>query len=446
MKSKFTKSFILGILVCIVACQVEESPSIEETDDPEIVVQTDPLYFSTNPQSSTVVNFLFPQLPENNQDQSRMYLLNQAGDTLATCALVDWPPRARDEFATIEYSFDPEENYQLWLDLAVEGNKIHRYQIPDYSHTFENQLKSESIAKFDIIQNFDFTPDRNYLFLNNYKSNSQNLVRIDLNTGETKAIGGINSSIFRAIDEENLLYIESGYPTSEIFRFDVSTQSSTSFGYTRQNGGDLSAVIKNHVVYSNPIEDDLRTLTIVNLETEQKSIIEDFSFGNRLRPYILGQMVFGNSVLEPESATLSEELTPFVGTSLLQYLADEDLVFFNKGELVEGDNEEGLRSFGVQKSNGLLVYESEPKKLGEVNHILPSETQLSNNNLLIYLQHSHNQFEHRISGFYELNLTDGTMRLVASEPKFSPAISGIIQLSSNSWLTIYGDEIVLMSL
>lgn len=434
-----------GILCLLSSCQDEETMTTD-TDSiaPEIIDQTEPLLFSTHPQGPSFVTFYFPAIPENAGIQSTLFLLTSQGDTLAKGALVNFPPMVSDRVASLAFDFDPEESYELRMDLAMDGNTIFRYQLPSYTHVFENQLQSQTLAEFNNIRDFDLTPQRDYLFFNRYVNSGTQLVGLDLASGNHTIIEGVNGARIRALDRDNILFVNSGTVVSEITKHTISTGISKPFGETRANMGDLSRVVDNHLVFSNPIVDGNRTLTIVNLETNDRRIIEDFEFGNRLRPEIIGQLAFGNSILDPQTGQLSEELSPFVGTSLIQFFPEEELVIFRQSTLYQQGDETVFSGIALRKVSGEVVFETEKTAKFDTNYIIPSESQIQNNELLIYKRFTPNTETHRVSGFYRLDLTTGAMELVQSDSNVAPAINGMVQLSDNNWLVIYSNRVVLL--
>lgn len=435
----------LGILSSLSSCQEEETMTTDvDSIAPEIIDQTEPLLFSTHPQSPSFVTFYFPAIPENAGSQSSLFLLNSQGDTLATGVLENFPPRVGDRAASLAFDFIPEESYELRVDLAMDSNTIFRYELPTYTHVFESQLQSQTLAEFNYIRDFDLTPQRDYLFFNRYKGSEIELVGLDLTSGNHTIIEGVNGASVRALDRDNLLYVNSGITVSEITKHTISSGVSVPFGQTRANMGDLSRVVDNHLVFSNPIEDGNRTLTIVNLDNYDRRIIEDFAFGNRLRPEIIGQLTFGNSILDPQTGLLSEELSPFVGTSLIQFFPDEDLVLFRQSTLYQQGDETVFSGIALKKVSGEVVFETEKTAKFDTNYIIPSESQLQNNTLLIYKSYTPSTETHWVSGFYRVDLATGAMALVQSDTRVAPAINGMVQLSDNHWLIIYSNRIELL--
>ena len=261
---------------------------------------------------------------------SPLFLLNQNGDTLAITPLVPSDFHKYTFVGHLDYDFQEDEFYQLRVNQTVNKDTVFVHQLPDYKHVYKSGMGKNSIASFERLNNFDLSPDRKFLFLNDFKDNIKSNFRLELNTGTLLKLEDELGWKIRAVDKNRLLHVIEGFYESEILLYDVEKKTSVPFGITRGNGGNITTISDGHLVFTNPVTDGNRTLTVVNLQTDERRVVSDFAYGYSIREDVLGQMIFGNSVFDIESGTISEELTPFSETYLLQYNPENDFVFFNK--------------------------------------------------------------------------------------------------------------------
>jgi hypothetical protein len=375
---------------------------------------------------------------------NHIFLLNQNGDTLAKANFIPSDFHKSTMVGQLDYDFQEGESYQLRVSQLINKDTVFIHQLPDYKHVFKAGISKNTIASFERLNHFDISPDRKYLFLNDYKNNEQSNYRLELNTGTLLKLEDKLGWKIRAVDKNRLLHVQDGIYESEILLYDVEKNTSVPFGLTRGGGGNISTIIDDHVVFTNPITDGNRTLSVVNLQNDERKVVSDFAYGYSLREDVLGQMIFGNSVFNIESGTISEELTPFAETALIQYNPDNDFVFYNQG-LGPQLSEEGYRiKFVAGKRGAQPAFDSGLEK--NVTYYLPSETRIINNKFLVYIDYGVVNDEHRVSGFYQVDLSLGTKVLVHSEPQMNIYKNGLIQLEDNLWMTIFSGEISLISL
>ncbi|EOZ92590.1 hypothetical protein A33Q_3971 [Indibacter alkaliphilus LW1] len=431
---------VLGSFI-LVSCEDPQNPESLISPDPEVFYKSDKLFFSTYSQSEESVKFLIWD-SESNRTFNRLFLLNENADTILISGLERAPFFTHNFIAEVNHNFNKADKYQLLVEERVNKDSINFYQLPDYQHLFKSQTTQSSLAKFERLYDFDLTPDRDFIFVFDFENNVQANYRVQISTGEILKLKGDLGRKLRAVDKNTLLHTINGIYESEIFTYDVEKKTSESFGVTGGNGGKLTRVFENHIVFENPVVDGDRTLTVVNLINDERRIVPNFAFGYSMRENILGQKIFGNSIFDIASGTISEELTPFIGTSLIQYLQDEDLVFFRQSPGKELREEGFDIKFAVSKKGGQILFDSGLEK--HVSYHLPSETRIIDNKFLVYVQYGDFTDEHRLSGFYQVDLSTGTMELIQAESRLNLAVDGIVQIEDNLWLTIFSGEIGLM--
>lgn len=431
-------SIISLAFLFLVSCEDVQDPIV--SSDPEIIYKTEKLLFSTYPQSEESVKFLIRD-SDYQKTFNKIILLSKDSDTLAISPLEQGPFYRFDYFGEVNYAFKNGDQYQLLVEERVNRDSINIYQLPDYKHEFKGKMSNEPLAKFERLDDFDLTPDRDFLFLFDFESNVQANYRLQLSTGELLKLNGEIGRKLRAVDRNKFLHVNDGIYESEILLYDVEKKASIPFGVSTGNGGSLTRVTDGHIVYVNPAKNEKRTLTVVNLSNDERKVVPDFAFGNRIRENIIGQKIFGNSVFDIQSGNLSEELTPFQGTALLQYNQDEDVVFFMQGLDREAFQEGFSSKFMVGKRGGQPAFESALEK--NVLYRLPSETRIIDNKFLVYVQYGFNKDEHRVSGFYQVDLSTGSMELTQSESRLDVNADGLVQIENDLWLTIFSGEIGL---
>lgn len=431
-------------LLFLISCEDFQGPDEIVISTPEIIYKSKKLFFSTFPQSEESVKFLISG-SIHQKTFNKVFLLNEDSDTLAIEVLQRSPFHVDDRIGEINYNFKKGEKYQLLVEERVNKDSINIYQLPDYIHEFKAKIGFEPLAKFERFYDFDLTPDRDFMFLFDFENNIRSNYRLQLSTGELLKLEGDIGTKLRAIDKNKFLHVNESFYESEILLYDVEMKASIPFGVSSGNGGSLTRVTNGHIVYANPIKDDNnRTLTVVNLSNDERKVVPAFAYGYSIREDIIGQKIFGNSIFDIQNGTLSEELTPFIGTSLLQYYQDEDIVFFIQG-LGPDAFDDGYRSkFMVEKRGGQVLFDSGMEK--NVQYHLPSETRINDGKFLVYVQYGLNKEEHRISGFYQVDLSNGSMELIQSENRLNLYVNGLVQLENNLWLTIFSGGIDLIKL
>ncbi|TVP49598.1 MAG: hypothetical protein EA341_09140 [Mongoliibacter sp.] len=442
MKNQFLSALILGITL-LSSCEMSQNTDPQISTEPTVLFPSEKLNFSSFPQSTNSVKFLiFPK--EDLKPFNRLILLNQDSDTLSISSLEPASFQRNQSIGEIEYGFEEGKSYQLLVEQVINADSVSIFQLPDYQHTFKADLNISSLATFERFGEFDLSPDRNYLFVKDFEGNTQSNHRIDINNGEILDLDNELGQKIRAIDKNNMLYVSPGTFESDIMLYNVEDKTSVPFGITRGNGGDVSRIADGHVVFSNPVEGENRTLTIVNLQSEERRVIPAFAFGNSLREYVIGQKIFGNSILDVESGTLGEELSPFQGTALLQYRPEEELVFYRQGLGPEAAEAGFSAKFVVAKKGGQVIFETEEKR--HVTYTLPSEVKIVDNKFLVYVAYSAAQDEHRVSGFYQVDLSQGSMELVHAENRLNVQPNALVQLGDKRWLSIFSGEIQIYQL
>mgnify|MGYP006180225293 CR=1 FL=1 len=441
MVNKYSVALLIFVLL-LGSCEEPQNPDTIISSEVKVVLKSDKLFFSTHPQSSNRVKFWFPRLDDySDQPLTQLIMLNKDSDTLAITPVNTAPFQKTSSITELEYDFKEGEFYQLYVDLKVNKDSIFRFQLPDYQHIIKTQMSVKPLAKFDRLGEFDLSPDREYLFLNDFANNEISTYRLEINSSQLLKLDDQLGTRLRAVDGNRVIYQNSGVYINDLFLYDIENSSSIPFGQMSSTGR-VSRVIDGHLVYSNPIEDGNRTLTVVNLENDERRIIPDFDFGNTNREYIIGQKIFGNSIFDIETGTLSEELSPFQGTALLQYIPSEDLVFYIQGLGPEASQQGFSSKFVVGKKDQEPIFESLSEK--SVTYYLPSETTLKDNKFLLYLIYMPNQDEHRISGFYQVDLSNGSIELVHSQVRLNFSPNGLVQLEDNLWLTLFSGEVELI--
>lgn len=436
MKKRFLIA-ALGVLA-LVSCEDLQEPNPLVSSDPEIFYKSEKLFFSTYPQSGESVKFLISPL-ENKQQFKKIILFNKESDTLAIGQLQPAPFNLGNFIGQIDYDFKNGEYYQLMVEEQVNKDSINVYQLPDYHHIIESGMSSNLFAKFERFNEFDLSPDRDFMFLKDYERNISSTYRLQLSTGQLLKLEGEIGPTLRALDKDRLLHFNNGPYESEILLYNIEEKSSVPFGISSAAGKGITRVSDSHIVYTNPIKDGERTLTVVNLNNDERRVIPAFEYGNSIRQNIIGQKIFGNSLFDIESGTLGEELTPFQGTALLQYNQEDDFVFFRQGLGPEASEEGYLSKFIAGKRGEQPAFDSGMEK--HVYYYLPSETKVINNKFLVYVSYSLSQDEHRVSGFYQVDLTTGSRSLVQSQSRLNTYPNGLVQLASNEWLTIFSGEV-----
>lgn len=424
--------------IFLLSCEDLQDPIV--SPDPEIIYKSEKLLFSTYPQSEESVKFLIRD-SDYQKTFKKIILLSKDSDTLAVASLEQGPFYVYDFIGEINYTFKNTEQYQLLVEERVNKDSTNIYQLPDYKHEFKGKMSNETLAKFERLYDFDLTPDRDFLFLFDYERNVESNYRLQISTGQLLKLDGEIGRKLRAVDKNKFLHVNNDIYESEILLYDVEKKASTPFGVSSANGGRLTRVTNGHIVYANPIKDGHRTLTVVNLSNDERKVVPDFAYGYSIRENIIGQKIFGNSLFDIQSGTLSEELTPFQGTALLQYNQEEDFVFFMQGLGQEAFKEGYSSKFMAGKRGGQPAFESDMEK--NVVYRLPSETRIIDNKFLVYVQYGFNMDEHRVSGFYQVDLSTGSMELIQSESRLDLNADGMVQIENNLWLTIFSGEIGL---
>jgi hypothetical protein len=437
MKNRFLILSTLAVIF-LSSCEDPQNPAGLNPPASTIINKSGLIYFSTFPQSEGSVQFLFPQL-EGMKNLSPLFLLNQNGDTLAITPLVPSDFHKYTFVGHLDYDFQEDEFYQLRVNQTVNKDTVFVHQLPDYKHVYKSGMGKNSIASFERLNNFDLSPDRKFLFLNDFKDNIKSNFRLELNSGTLLKLEDELGWKIRAVDKNRLLHVIEGFYESEILLYDVEKKTSVPFGITRGNGGNITTISDGHLVFTNPVTDGNRTLTVVNLQTDERRVVSDFAYGYSIREDVLGQMIFGNSIFEIESGTISEELTPFAETYLLQYNPENDFVFFKQGLGTQLAIEFYRDKFVVGKRGEQPAFDSGLEK--NVVYFLPSETRIINNKFLVYIDYGVVNDEHRVSGFYQVDLSQGTKELVHSENQMNIYKHGLIQLEDNLWMTIFSGEI-----
>jgi hypothetical protein len=427
----------------LISCEEIQGPDQIVISGPEIIYKSEKLFFSTFPQSEENVKFLIPG-SIHQKNFNKLILLSTDSDTLVIAPLQRSPFHVQDRIGEINHNFKKGEKYQLLVEEWVNKDSINIYQLPDYNHEFKAKISNEPLAKFERFYDFDLTPDRDFMFLFDFENNIRSNYRLQLSTGELIKLEGEIGRKLRAIDKNKFLHVNESFYESEILLYDVDDKASIPFGVSSGNGGSLTRVTNGHIVYANPVKDENRTLTIVNLSNDERKVVPAFAYGYSIREHIIGQKIFGNSIFDIQNGTLSEELTPFIGTSLLQYNQDEDIVFFIQGLGTEAYNEGYRSKFMVGKRGGQPLFDSGLEK--NVTYHLPSETRIIDNKFLVYVQYGVNKDEHRVSGFYQVDLSNGSMELIQSENRLNLYVNGLVQIENNLWLTIFSGGIDLIKI
>jgi hypothetical protein len=427
----------------LISCEDLQGPDQIVISGPEIIYKSEKLFFSTFPQSEERVKFLISGRIHQ-KTFNKLILLSTDSDTLVIVPLERAPFHVLDRIGEINYSFKNGEKYQLLVEERVNKDSINIYQLPDYNHEFKAKISNVPLAKFERFYDFDLTPDRDFLFLFDFENNIRANYRLQLSTGELIKLEGEIGRKLRAIDKNKFLHVNDGHYESEILLYDVEKKASIPFGVSSGNGGSITRVSNGHIVYANPVKDDNRTLTVVNLSNDERKVVPAFAYGYSIKENIIGQKIFGNSIFDIQNGTLSEELTPFIGTSLLQYNQEEDIVFFIQGLETEAYNEGYMPKFMVGKRGGQPLFDSGLEK--NVQYHLPSETKIIDNKFLVYVQYGVNKDEHRVSGFYQVDLSNGSMELIQSESRPNLYVNGLVQKDNNSWLTIFSGGIDLLKI
>jgi len=435
------KNQVLSIALAsifLISCEYLNGPDPIVSSNPKIIYKSEKLFFSTFPQSEESVEFLV-RAPDYRKSFNKIILLSKDSDTLAIAPLSQGPYYMFDYIGEINYKFKNEDSYQLFVEEWVNKDSINIYQLPDYKHEFKAKMTDEPLAKFERLYDFDLTPDRDFMFLFDFKNNERAHYRLQLSTGELLKLDGEIGGKLRAVDKNKFLHVNFGINESEILLYDVEKKASIPFGIS--SGGGMTRVTDGHIVYGNPVKDGDRTLTVVNLSNDERKVVPAFAFGYSIRENVIGQKIFGNSIFDIESGTLSEELTPFQGTSLLQYNQEEDIVFSSHGLSLE-DYEGGYTpKLVVGKRDGLPAFDSGLEK--NVVYHLPSETRIIDSKFLVYVQYGIDKDKHRVSGFYQVDLSKGSMELIQSESRPNLLVDGLVQLENNLWLTLFSGEIGL---
>lgn len=426
--------------IFLISCEYLNGSDPIVSSNPEIIYKSEKLFFSTFPQSEESVEFFLSHI-NNKKTFNKIILLNKNSDTLAIATLEKGQYHQHDYIGEINYKFKNEDSYQLFVEERVNKDSINIYQLPDYKHEFKAKMTNEPLAKFERLYDFDLTPDRDFMFLFDFKNNERAHYRLQLSTGQLIQLEGEIGRKLRAIDKNQFLHINESFYESEILLYDVEEKISFPFGVSSGNGGSLTRVTNGHIVYANPVKNGDRTLTVVNLSNDERKVVPAFAFGYSIRENVIGQKIFGNSIFDIESGTLSEELTPFQGTSLLQYDQKEDIVFSSHGLSREEYDEGYTPKFVVRKRGGQPAFDSGLEK--NVTYHLPSETMIIDNKFLVYVQYGIDKDEHRVSGFYEVDLSKGSMELIQSESRPNLFVDGLVQLENNLWLTLFSGEIGL---
>lgn len=420
----------ISVAFCFFSCVQEQEVPVVPTPAPVVFERLEgDLRFYTIPTSETSLSFEFDRLDDYRLKQ---VFLMQGSDTLSTAIFTDsefvGDARKRVDF---DYEFDSDEDYYFLVEVTdfSTPNTRFTYKLPDYKHVFASSFTINAFAEFDLMEDYDFSPSKDFIFVSNLINNEYFIHRIDLSNFSSITYfseSEIQGSLIRAISDKEFLFTgilnesyDSNQPDSALLRKNnIETKESEIIGSFSRSQGRVSKLIDDFIVV-NKYSPNNFILEAINVKTGETNQIGEFQAP--IRDDLFDRLIIGSYKYEivPNDLKLIE-LDWDLSFGHLVYIDQNGFEFYiNTDSEAPYDDRTPYYGLTVAK-DGIKLYETDQASKGYLRRFQKFNVA---DDKFVYFKTFGGSNNYKIEGFYEVDLSTGTEKLIHADfHPFSAAV------------------------
>ena len=429
------------LALALSSCEEDPLPLTPNPDPVEYVRLEDELIFHTIPKSDSVIIFQFDRI---DRFQFNTIFLMSGEDTLSKGDFTTSDYNTGEKLAvSVPYKFDTDAGYYFLVeavDYSIPNTRF-TYQLPSYKHIFAEAFSFLPFAEFDRMEDYDFSPSRDFLFVSDISGNKYNIHRIDLKNQSIETLFSQNElrgEMIRAVSDHEFVYIESYDPLnpniSPLGKMDIRTKESTSLGSYSRGYGAISRIIENKLIVN---DQDSPTPFKKAIDVNSGEITELGEIEGQIQEENYDNFIIGNYLVEPNDLSLSP-LPEIDKDPYFLYKDENGYTFYMERLPFRNEVEPQYPRMLVYKDEQ-LIFESKESDIG-YRHLF-RKFNVSDGKFNYYKSHRPGN-TYRIDGIYSVDLNTGEETLIHAD--FSPYYLAVYDFGDKGVITQRGWEFSFM--
>ncbi|HWB26971.1 MAG TPA: hypothetical protein VG738_15915 [Chitinophagaceae bacterium] len=399
----------LTLLIPIIffACSKHNDVTPAPAPKPVYIKDTSALLFKAVPLSDkeVKVSFLYRAQPSN----LISLLLKKDTATIGTFTINN---DMNDVFsADIIYNFSEGSNYSFVVMTNAVNDTSYRYTIKNYSHVYKSAYSYKKLLSTQQNIDFDISPSRNYIFVEDDSNNVITLKRLSL---ISDAVDYVKPDYYcpqvRAIADDEFTISTNLYPTQTpgtdslaLATYNLTTGKTRFIDWGSSGYGRVSRVVNNHILVTNPVFTG-STVSLVNLINGSKLIYPGnlINFAT-VREHNYDNIYFQNQVINTANGNIFSPLSTGGDEGIEYYDNSTGLGITSTYSVIKNPADVYYTSSMAIYSGQSKVYASDT--IGNREFSFPKILKELNNSIVFYQTFGYDTAfnVNKIDGYYSLN-------------------------------------------
>ncbi|MBL7870362.1 MAG: hypothetical protein JNM78_02035 [Cyclobacteriaceae bacterium] len=276
MKQLILSSYILLTLAgCIdPEIKISKSQNITTIDKLE-----ESLAYKLSPSAADQLTISFL----NNQNRDFESLTLMQGDAkLATFDFIRDPFGGQIFSADVKYQFKEGEFYDFLIASKEILDTVFVYHLKNYKHIYTQKFNYHKIDNWTHLHEYDFDPNRKFLFVTDFDNNKFILKKISLEDNTVFTLpNNFSGAPIRVISDNEIisysLFYNNHYlkgDSAALLKYNLSTGTTQFLDWISADYIMFSRVVNDHVMFNNPIFTS-KTSTLIDLSDDTKTVLSN---------------------------------------------------------------------------------------------------------------------------------------------------------------------------